>query len=122
MLDKFLDDENALRPVQIKVPPDLTDPGPVAPTCRRTDAEMGKRVGSRRPRRGCATIAETMFKIGRSAARVFQAERGRAMSACGHFSDMPRQPDDVRSKGDCVEKVENAESVKFTQKLGKGAG
>ena len=31
MLDKFLEDESPLRPVEIKASPDLTDPGPVAP-------------------------------------------------------------------------------------------
>ena len=31
MLDNFLEDESPLRPVEIKAPPDLTDPGPVAP-------------------------------------------------------------------------------------------
>jgi hypothetical protein len=30
MLDKFLDDDSALRPVPTKAPPVLTDPGPVA--------------------------------------------------------------------------------------------
>jgi pimeloyl-ACP methyl ester carboxylesterase len=46
MLDKFLDDESPLRPVDIKSPPAMTDAGPVAshapvaPTLK-----MGKRVG-----------------------------------------------------------------------------
>ena len=31
MLDKFLDDDSPLRPVDIKVPPAMTDAGPVAP-------------------------------------------------------------------------------------------
>src|SRR5437588_11694254 len=31
MLDKFIEDESPLRPVEIKASPDLTDPGPVAP-------------------------------------------------------------------------------------------
>jgi Chlorophyllase enzyme len=31
MLDKFLDDDSPLRPVQTKAPPLMTDPGPVAP-------------------------------------------------------------------------------------------
>ena len=31
MLDKFLDDDSPLRPVDVKVPPALTDAGPVAP-------------------------------------------------------------------------------------------
>jgi hypothetical protein len=30
MLDKFLVDESALKPVETKTPPALTDPGPVA--------------------------------------------------------------------------------------------
>jgi len=30
MLDKFLDDDSALRPFVTKAPPVLTDPGPVA--------------------------------------------------------------------------------------------
>jgi pimeloyl-ACP methyl ester carboxylesterase len=47
MLDKFLDDESALRPVEIKAPPDLTDPGPVAPYVPVAPTpEMGKRIGS----------------------------------------------------------------------------
>ena len=47
MLDKFLDDESPLRPVEIKAPPDLTDPGPVAPYVPVAPTpEMGKRVGS----------------------------------------------------------------------------
>jgi hypothetical protein len=47
ILDKFLDDESALRPVQIKAPPDLTDPGPVAPYMPAAPTpEMGRRVGS----------------------------------------------------------------------------
>jgi alpha/beta hydrolase fold len=31
MLDKFLDDDSPLRPIEIKAPPAMTDPGPVAP-------------------------------------------------------------------------------------------
>jgi hypothetical protein len=31
MLDKFLDDDSPLRPVETKALPELTDPGPVAP-------------------------------------------------------------------------------------------
>ena len=47
MLDKFLDDEGALRPIEIKAPPDLTDPGPVAPYVPVAPTpEIGKRVGS----------------------------------------------------------------------------
>src|SRR6202140_4080939 len=30
MLDKFLDDDSPLRPVETKTPPPMTDPGPVA--------------------------------------------------------------------------------------------
>jgi hypothetical protein len=47
MLDKFLDDENPLRPVETKALPEMTDPGPVAPYMPLASApEMGKRVGS----------------------------------------------------------------------------
>jgi pimeloyl-ACP methyl ester carboxylesterase len=47
MLDTFLEDESALRPVEIKAPPDLTDPGPVAPYVPvAPPPEVGKRVGS----------------------------------------------------------------------------
>ncbi len=47
MLDKFLGDESPLRPVEIKAPPDLTEPGPVAPYVPVAPTlEMGKRVGS----------------------------------------------------------------------------
>ena len=47
MLDTFLEDESALRPVEIKAPPDLTDPGPVAPYVPVAPMpEIGKRVGS----------------------------------------------------------------------------
>ena len=31
MLDKFLDDDSPLRPVDVKAPPEMTDAGPVAP-------------------------------------------------------------------------------------------
>jgi hypothetical protein len=31
MLDKFLDDDSPLRPIETKAPPAMTDPGPVAP-------------------------------------------------------------------------------------------
>ena len=31
MLDKFLDDDSPLRPIEIRAPPAMTDPGPVAP-------------------------------------------------------------------------------------------
>ena len=47
MLDNFLEDESPLRPVEIKAPPDLTEPGPVAPYVPVAPTlEMGKRVGS----------------------------------------------------------------------------
>ena len=47
MLDKFLDDESPLRPVETKALPEMTDPGPVAPYMPLAPApEMGKRVGS----------------------------------------------------------------------------
>jgi hypothetical protein len=47
MLDKFLDDESPLRPVETKDLPEMTDPGPVAPYMPLAPApEMGKRVGS----------------------------------------------------------------------------
>jgi hypothetical protein len=47
MLDKFLGDESPLRPVEIKAPSDLTEPGPVAPYVPvAATLEMGKRVGS----------------------------------------------------------------------------
>jgi hypothetical protein len=47
MLDKFLEDESPLRPVEIKASPDLTDPGPVAPYVPAAPTpQMGKRVGS----------------------------------------------------------------------------
>jgi hypothetical protein len=31
MLDKFLDDDSPLTPIETKAPPAMTDPGPVAP-------------------------------------------------------------------------------------------
>jgi hypothetical protein len=47
MLDKFLEDESPLRPVEIKASPDLTDPGPVVPYVPVAPTpQMGKRVGS----------------------------------------------------------------------------
>ena len=47
MLDKFLEDESPLRPVEIKASPDLTDPGPVAPYVPVAPTpQIGKRVGS----------------------------------------------------------------------------
>ena len=47
MLDKFLDDDSPLRPVETKAPPAMTDPGPVTPYVPVAPTpEMGKRVGS----------------------------------------------------------------------------
>ena len=47
MLDKFLGDESPLRPVETKAPPDLTEPGPVAPYVPVAPTlEMRKRDGS----------------------------------------------------------------------------
>jgi len=47
MLDKFLEDDSKLLPVETIVPPEMTDPGPVAPYAPVTPMpEMGKRVGS----------------------------------------------------------------------------
>jgi len=47
MLEKFLEDDSKLRPGETKVPPEMTDPGPVAPYAPVTPIpEMGKRVGS----------------------------------------------------------------------------
>src|SRR5665811_917444 len=47
MLDKFLDDESPIRPVETKAIPEMTDPGPVAPYVPLAPTpEMGKRVGS----------------------------------------------------------------------------
>src|ERR1700712_1646962 len=47
MLNKFLDDDTRLRPVETKAPPEMTDPGPVAPYAPVTPMlEIGKRVGS----------------------------------------------------------------------------
>ena len=47
MLDKFLEDESLLRPVETKALPEITDPGPVAPYAPVTPLpEMGKRGGS----------------------------------------------------------------------------
>jgi len=54
-LEKFLEDESTLRPAEIKAPPDLTDPGPVAPYVPVTPTpEMGKRVGSASSATGAA--------------------------------------------------------------------
>ena len=50
MLEKFLEDDSKLRPVETKVPPEMTDPGPVAPYGPVTPRpEMGKHVGSASP-------------------------------------------------------------------------
>ena len=47
MLEKFLEDDSKLKPVETKVPPEMTDPGPVAPYAPVTPRpEMGKHVGS----------------------------------------------------------------------------
>ena len=47
MLDKFLEDDSKLWEVETKVPPQMTDPGPVAPYAPVTPTpEMGKRGGS----------------------------------------------------------------------------
>ena len=47
ILDKFLEDDSKLRPVETKAPPEMTDPGPVSPYAPVTHMpEMGKRVGS----------------------------------------------------------------------------
>ena len=47
MLDKFIDDDSPLRPVETKAIPELTDPGPVAPFVPDASTpEVNKRVGS----------------------------------------------------------------------------
>jgi pimeloyl-ACP methyl ester carboxylesterase len=47
MLDKFLDDDSLLRPIETKAPPEMTDPGPVTPYVPvAATPERGKRVGS----------------------------------------------------------------------------
>jgi hypothetical protein len=47
MLEKFLEDDSKLKPVETKVPPEMTDPGPVAPYAPVTPMpEKGKHVGS----------------------------------------------------------------------------
>jgi hypothetical protein len=47
MLDKFLDNESPLKPVETRAIPEMTDPGPVAPYVPFAPTpEMGKRVGS----------------------------------------------------------------------------
>ena len=46
MLDKFLDDDSLLRPIETKAPPEMTDPGPVTPYVPVAPTpERGKRVG-----------------------------------------------------------------------------
>jgi hypothetical protein len=47
MLDKFLEDDSPLRPIETKAPPEMTDPGPVTPYVPVAPTpKMGKRVGS----------------------------------------------------------------------------
>lgn len=47
VLEKFLEADSPLRPAEMKGPPELTDPGPVAPYVPVTPTpEMDKRVGS----------------------------------------------------------------------------
>ena len=47
MLDKFLEDDSPLRPVETKAPPDLTDVGPVTPYVPVSPApKLDQRVGS----------------------------------------------------------------------------
>ena len=47
MLDKFIDDDSPLRPVETKAIPELADPGPVAPFVPDASTpEVNKRVGS----------------------------------------------------------------------------
>ena len=47
MLNKFLEDDTKLRPVETKGPPEMTDPGPVPPYAPVTPMlQMGKHVGS----------------------------------------------------------------------------
>ena len=47
MLDKFIDDDSPLRPVETKAIPELTDPGPVTPFVPDASTpEVNKRVGS----------------------------------------------------------------------------
>src|SRR6478672_493223 len=46
MLDKFLDDDSPLRPIETKAPSEMTDPAPVTPYVPVAPTpEMGKRVG-----------------------------------------------------------------------------
>jgi len=47
MLDKFLEEDSPLRPIETKAPREMTDPGPVTPYVPVAPTpEMGKRVGS----------------------------------------------------------------------------
>jgi hypothetical protein len=47
VLEKFLEADSPLRPAEMEAPPELTDPGPVAPYAPVAPTpEMGKRVGS----------------------------------------------------------------------------
>jgi hypothetical protein len=47
MLDKFIEDDNPLKPVETKAAPELTEPGPVAPYVPDASTpETGKHVGS----------------------------------------------------------------------------
>jgi pimeloyl-ACP methyl ester carboxylesterase len=47
MLDKFLEDDSKLTPVETKTPPEMTDPGPVTPYAPVAPTpETGKRAGS----------------------------------------------------------------------------
>ena len=47
MLDKFIEDDSPLKPVETKAIPELTDPGPVAPFVPDASTpEVNKRVGS----------------------------------------------------------------------------
>ena len=47
MLDKFLEDDSPLRPIETKAPPEMTDPGPVTPYVPGAPTpKMGKRLGS----------------------------------------------------------------------------
>ena len=55
VLEKFLEDESALRPAEMKATPDLTDPGPVAPYVPVAPTpKMGKLVGSTSSATGAA--------------------------------------------------------------------
>ena len=65
MLEKFLEDDSKLRPVETKVPPEMTDPGPVAPYAPVTPRpEMGKHVGSA----SSATVVGAIRDVSKSVA------------------------------------------------------